>query len=74
MDEDEHATDGGYITDGNSLGLALPSPRPTKSQQQTSSLEVLLATKNKRITEELTKLRVRALLFLIPSSLIINFK
>ncbi|KAL5528564.1 hypothetical protein ACEPAF_7700 [Sanghuangporus sanghuang] len=60
MDENDHTEDGGYITDGNSLGLALPSPRPTKStaQQQTSSLEVLLATKNKRITEELTKLRV----------------
>ncbi|KAL5485305.1 hypothetical protein ACEPAI_7947 [Sanghuangporus weigelae] len=60
MDEDDHTADGGYITDGNSLGLALPSPRPTKStaQQQTSSLEVLLATKNKRIIEELTKLRV----------------
>ena len=61
MDEEEHASGEGYLTDGNSLGLALPSPRPLKSaaqQQQSSSLEVLLATKNRRITEELTRLRV----------------
>ena len=45
----------------NSLGLALPSPNPSTStsQQQQNSLETLLATKNKRIMEELTKLRVR---------------
>ncbi|PAV18777.1 golgi membrane [Pyrrhoderma noxium] len=44
----------------NSLGLALPSPNPSTStsQQQQNSLETLLATKNKRIMEELTKLRV----------------
>ncbi|EJD02863.1 uncharacterized protein FOMMEDRAFT_156221 [Fomitiporia mediterranea MF3/22] len=61
MDEDEHVTEDGYIVDGNSLGLALPSPNPAKltaQQQQSNSLETLLATKNKRITEELTKLRV----------------
>lgn len=61
MEDDESAAEG-YLTDGNSLGLALPSPNPSKlsaQQQQSSSLETLLATKNKRITEELTKLRVR---------------
>lgn len=62
MDEEERASDEGYLTEGKSLGLALPSPRPLKSsaqQQQSSSLEVLLATKNRRITEVLTRLRVR---------------
>lgn len=44
----------------NQLGLSLPSPNPSKamSQQQNASLETLLAAKNKRISDELTKLRV----------------
>ncbi|KAI5123047.1 hypothetical protein M0805_000482 [Coniferiporia weirii] len=61
MDEDEAVNEDGYVVDGNKLGLFLPSPNPTKSdtqQQQSSSLETLLATKNKRIMEELTKIRV----------------
>ena len=47
---------------GDALGLHLPSPNPNAqkfSSQQGKSLEVLLATKNKRILEELTKFRVR---------------
>ncbi|KAH8119090.1 CASP C terminal-domain-containing protein [Phellopilus nigrolimitatus] len=59
MDEDELTAEGGYILDGNRLGLSLPNPNPAKTgSQQSSSLETLLATKNKRIVEELTRLRV----------------
>lgn len=40
--------------------LHLPNPNAEKANSQHgNSLEVLLATKNKRIVEELTKLRVR---------------
>jgi len=40
--------------------LHLPNPNAEKANSQHGdSLEVLLATKNKRIVEELTKLRVR---------------
>ena len=49
---------------GDALGLHLPSPNPNAEKfgtQQGKSLEVLLATKNKRILEELTKFRVRVL-------------
>ena len=56
MDDDEQTEEMG----GNQLGLTLPSPNPSKSisQQQNASLEALLAAKNKRLTDELTKLRV----------------
>ncbi|KAH9929496.1 CASP C terminal-domain-containing protein [Epithele typhae] len=46
---------------GDALGLHLPSPNPNSTSmraQQGKSLEVLLATKNKRILEELTRFRV----------------
>lgn len=56
MDEDDAE---GEVS-SNQLGLSLPSPNPSKamSQQQNASLETLLAAKNKRISDELTKLRV----------------
>ena len=59
-DEEEDSGENGYIVEGNTLGLALPSPNPKKMSEnkQNASLESLLATKNKRITEELTRLRV----------------
>ncbi|KAI0048257.1 hypothetical protein FA95DRAFT_1588758 [Auriscalpium vulgare] len=51
LDDDEPA--------GNELGLQLPNPNASKANaQQSNSLEVLLATKNKRILEELTKFRI----------------
>ena len=58
-DEDE-TTENGYLAEGTTLGLALPSPNPNKAfeKQQNTSLESLLASKNQRITEELTRLRV----------------
>ncbi|KAI0063715.1 hypothetical protein BV25DRAFT_1824286 [Artomyces pyxidatus] len=43
----------------NQLGLQLPNPNASKANaQQSNSLEALLATKNKRILEELTKFRI----------------
>ena len=46
----------------NGLDLHLPNPNADKANaQQGKSLEVLLAAKNKRILEELTKFRVRHL-------------
>ncbi len=45
---------------GDALGLHLPDPNAEKANAQRGKpLEVLLATKNKRILEELTKFRVR---------------
>lgn len=52
MDEDA-----GYFVD-NELGLQLPNPNASKANAHQDSLEVLLATKNKRIQDELTKFRV----------------
>lgn len=47
----------------DALGLSLPNPNADKASSQSGkSLEVLLAIKNKRILEELTKFRVRAVL------------
>ncbi|KAI0949581.1 hypothetical protein AcW1_009144 [Taiwanofungus camphoratus] len=44
---------------GDALGLHLPDPNADKANaQRGKSLEVLLATKNKRILEELTKFRI----------------
>jgi homeobox protein cut-like len=46
----------------NGLDLRLPDPNADKANsQQGKSLEILLAAKNKRILEELTKFRVYAL-------------
>jgi homeobox protein cut-like len=43
----------------NHLGLQLPNPNASKANAHpANSLEALLATKNKRILEELTKFRV----------------
>lgn len=48
------------LASDNQLGLQLPNPNASKANAHpTSSLEALLATKNKRILEELTKFRVR---------------
>lgn len=45
----------------NGLDLRLPDPNADKANsQQGRSLETLLAAKNKRILEELTKFRVHA--------------
>lgn len=52
MDED---------VDGYEVGLQLPNPNAEKDhEQQGKSLEALLAAKNKRLLEELTKFRVRS--------------
>lgn len=54
MDEDEDAP-----SSDNELGLRLPNPNASKANtHEAKSLEALLATKNKRILEELTKFRV----------------
>jgi len=45
---------------GYDTGVHLPNPNADKANaQQGKSLEALLATKSKRIQEELTKFRVR---------------
>ncbi|KAI0256284.1 CASP C terminal-domain-containing protein [Lactifluus subvellereus] len=47
------------FTSNNQLGLQLPNPNASKANTHpTSSLEALLATKNKRILEELTRFRI----------------
>ena len=59
--EDEEPEDA-VSENGGALGLHLPNPNADKANaQRGNSLEVLLATKNKRILEELTKFRVRSL-------------
>ncbi|KAI0374103.1 hypothetical protein BV20DRAFT_1033504 [Pilatotrama ljubarskyi] len=56
-DEDADADDA--TLNGDALGLQLPDPNAEKANaQQGKPLEVLLATKNKRILEELTKFRI----------------
>ncbi|KAI0082064.1 hypothetical protein K474DRAFT_1655999 [Panus rudis PR-1116 ss-1] len=59
LEEDEDP-DYGDTSNGDALGLHLPSPNPEKEAhaQHGKSLEVLLAIKNKRILEELTKYRI----------------
>ena len=58
--EDEEQEDA-LSENGGALGLQLPNPNAEKANaQRGNSLEVLLATKNKRILEELTKFRVGA--------------
>ncbi|KZT26663.1 hypothetical protein NEOLEDRAFT_1090011 [Neolentinus lepideus HHB14362 ss-1] len=59
-EEDEASRVNGYTVD-NSLGLALPSPNPNADKgdgDRAKSLEVLLASKNKRILDELAKFRI----------------
>ena len=72
----------GFASD-NQLGLQLPNPNASKANAHpASSLEALLATKNKRILEELTKFRVGPPLYsrcdlqcrLSPRSYITNSK
>ncbi|KAI0281035.1 CASP C terminal-domain-containing protein [Russula aff. rugulosa BPL654] len=47
------------VPSDNQLGLQLPNPNASKANAQpANSLEALLATKNKRILEELTKFRI----------------
>ncbi|KAI0743499.1 CASP C terminal-domain-containing protein [Daedaleopsis nitida] len=58
LDGDEDAEDD-VTLNGDALGLHLPDPNAEKANaQRGKSLEVLLATKNKRILEELTKIRI----------------
>ncbi|KAE9411276.1 hypothetical protein BT96DRAFT_930417 [Gymnopus androsaceus JB14] len=56
----EDDTDGDYpTTEGYDVGVQLPNPNADKANaQQGKSLEALLATKNKRLLEELTKFRI----------------
>ena len=59
MEEDQD-DDTGSLSELNELGIHLPNPNADKANaQQGKSLEVLLATKNKKILEELTRFRVR---------------
>jgi len=60
LDDDEDLDNGSSVhTNGDALGLHLPNPNAEKANAQRGrSLEVLLATKNKRILEELTKFRI----------------
>ncbi|TDL25909.1 hypothetical protein BD410DRAFT_783893 [Rickenella mellea] len=58
LDEDEGNIASGYMA-GNELGLSLPNPNAEKANaEQNKSLEALLAAKNMRIMEELTKYRI----------------
>ena len=61
MDEDDDAET--LVSEGGSsdaLGLHLPNPNADKANAQNGkSLEVLLAIKNKKLLEELTRFRVR---------------
>ena len=52
--------------EGYDTGIQLPNPNADKANaQQGRSLEALLATKNKRLLEELTKFRVCQCVFLL---------
>jgi len=58
--EEDQDDDMGSLSELNELGIHLPNPNADKANaQQGKSLEVLLATKNKKILEELTRFRVR---------------
>ncbi|KAM5530766.1 hypothetical protein V8D89_015573 [Ganoderma adspersum] len=58
LEGDDDAEDD-VTLNGDALGLHLPNPNAEKANaQRGKSLEVLLATKNKRILEELTKFRI----------------
>ncbi|KAF6763103.1 CASP C terminal-domain-containing protein [Ephemerocybe angulata] len=55
---DEEADEEG-LANGNGLGLHLPDPNAEKANHQHgTSLETLLASKNRRMQEELTKFRI----------------
>jgi hypothetical protein len=57
---DEDADEENGYNNGRENGLQLPNPNADKANAQHGrSLETLLATKNKRLLEELTRLRVR---------------
>ncbi|KAJ7287847.1 CASP C terminal-domain-containing protein [Mycena rebaudengoi] len=56
---DEDVDEDGDQGDNNESGLQLPNPNAQKANaQRGKTLEALLATKNKRILEELTKFRI----------------
>ncbi|KAI0358369.1 hypothetical protein OH77DRAFT_1494092 [Trametes cingulata] len=59
LEGDDDADGDDATLNGDALGLQLPDPNAEKANaQQGKPLEVLLATKNKRILEELTKFRI----------------
>lgn len=67
LDGDDDLDADELTLNGDALGLQLPNPNAAKANaQQGKPLEVLLATKNKRILEELTKFRVRPLFYPRP--------
>jgi len=58
--EEDQDEDTGSLSELNELSIHLPNPNADKANaQQGRSLEALLATKNKKILEELTRFRVR---------------
>lgn len=64
---DDDIDEDGDQNDGYEVGLQLPNPNADKTNaQQGKSLEALLATKNKRLLEELTKFRVCASFYSRP--------
>ena len=59
LDDDASDADGDDWSSHESEGIHLPDPNADKANaQHGKSLEVLLASKNKRILEELTRFRV----------------
>ncbi|KAL0579169.1 hypothetical protein V5O48_002850 [Marasmius crinis-equi] len=59
LEEDAEESDGLNGVNGYDAGVHMPNPNADKANgQQAKSLEALLATKNKRIMEELTKFRI----------------
>ncbi|KAK1233177.1 hypothetical protein PQX77_003713 [Marasmius sp. AFHP31] len=59
LEEDGEESDGQNEVNGYDSGVRMPNPNADKANgQQAKSLEALLATKNKRIMEELTKFRI----------------
>lgn len=59
LDEDDESEDMHINGGSDALGLHLPNPNADKANAQSGkSLEVLLAIKNKRILEELTRFRI----------------
>ncbi|KAL0068825.1 hypothetical protein AAF712_004155 [Marasmius tenuissimus] len=59
LEEDGEESDEQNEVNGYDAGVRMPNPNADKANgQQARSLEALLATKNKRIMEELTKFRI----------------
>uniref|UniRef100_D8Q8Q9 Protein CASP n=2 Tax=Schizophyllum commune (strain H4-8 / FGSC 9210) TaxID=578458 RepID=D8Q8Q9_SCHCM len=59
MEEEDEAEEGGAQVNGDDSHLSLPNPNADKANaRHGKSLEVLLATKNKRILDELAKFRI----------------